>query len=171
MSTPIRTAAPVEGPASSAPIALDTSERAQCAALARWLDTSPVLASLSLFVVVIAAFYAVTSMLIPSTTYQGIFSNFVLLLALVERYCALRLRFDRGLYADLASGRIPSLTALDSALAALGLRKAAVPPRTLADRIRGTQRLWWAHAAVVGKQVVFCALAYLTRPGGTASPH
>jgi hypothetical protein len=121
--------------------------------------------------VIVAAFYTVTSWLLPTTIYREIFSHIVLLLALAERYCALRLRFDRGLYADLGSGRIATLTALDSALSALGLRKTAVPPRTLASRIQGTQRLWLAHTVVVAKQFLFCMLALLMRPGGAALPH
>ncbi len=77
------------------------------------------------------------------------FALLVLVLTPLERYFALRLRFDAGLFADLASGRIADLTVLDAGLATLGVRKAPQSSRTLDERLKGSRRLWRFHATVV----------------------
>jgi hypothetical protein len=139
-----------------APSTLDAGQRAQCAVLARWLETSTPIAVSGLFAAATAAACIVFS--------GGPLTRSAALLALaltpIERVYALRLRFDRGLFADLAAGRLQNLAVLDAALDALGLRRAStVQIRPLADRIRGTRRLWRVHAVVVAAQVLLCLTA------------
>jgi hypothetical protein len=148
------------------PITVDTpssplseSERAQCAALARWLDASAVVGALGLFAAAVAALW----MLFGSTNDAVAAVALTLALTPIERYYALRLRFDRGLFADLADGRLASLDALDAALFGLGLRRTVSPSRPLADRIRGALRLWRGHAIVVAAQVLLCLVAVALR--------
>jgi hypothetical protein len=139
--------------------ALDAGQRAQCVVLARWLETSAVVAVSGLFAAAAAAACLVFS--------GGLLARSAALLVLalipIERVYALRLRFDRGLFADLADGRLPSLAALDAALGALSLRKASAQTRPLADRIRGTRRLWRVHTFVVAVQVLLCLAALVLR--------
>jgi hypothetical protein len=82
------------------------------------------------------------------------------LLGVVERYFALRLRLDAGLFADLASGRIAGLATLDVGLAAIGVRGNLA--RTLDDRIAGCRRLWRRHLVVVVVQTAMTLLAVVS---------
>ncbi len=150
---------------------LDDSERATCAAVARWLDTDRIVGACGLFAAAVAALcllidhasigHRIDS--IGSGTGVVVAASMVLFLMPIERVYALRLRFDRGLFADLADGRIGSLMTLDAALSSLKLRTAAATPRPLTDRIRGVQRLWRRHAAVAVVQVLLCLLAVALR--------
>jgi hypothetical protein len=87
----------------------------------------------------------------------------VLVLALLplERLLWLRLRFDAGLFADLAleldraDAAASAGATLDAALHALRLRGPAGEPRPLADRALGARRLAQRHALVA---LVQCAL-------------
>jgi hypothetical protein len=124
---------------------LDAADRARCATMSRWLDASSVLGTLALGCVAVAAIGSLVG------AWRGEIVGFALLvLALtpLERYLALRLRFDAGLFAELADGRIADLAALDAGLVMLGVRKSAHAPRTLDDRLRGARRLWRFHAIV-----------------------
>lgn len=121
---------------------LDAEDRARCATLSRWLAASTVLGALALGCAVVVAL----GWLVEAWR-DHLLAAPLLALAPFERYLALRLRFDAGLFADLADGRIGSLDALDAGLAVLGVRRAA--PRTLADRLQGARRLWRYHAVVV----------------------
>lgn len=102
-----------------------------------------------------------------------------LLLALVERVLALRVRFDAGLFRGLASAAdLPAaLHGLDAALQGLGLRSAGTPatPRPLAERVQGARRLARWHLVVAGLQAaLLLAMAIralglaLVRTGGMA---
>ncbi len=135
---------------------LDTAARSRCAALARWIDAGVAFTVLSLGCALLAASGLLLHAWIGVEASPAIF---VLLLILPERYLALRLRFDRGLFDDLASGRIANLAALDVALAALGLRNTTHMTRDLDDRIAGTLQLWRYHLAVVVLQTVSLAIA------------
>lgn len=90
------------------------------------------------------------------------------LLGLIERYFALRLRLDAGLFADLASGRIADLASLDEGLAAIGARTGTPtsspidPPRALDDRIAGCRRLWRRHLVAVVLQAAMTLLAVVS---------
>jgi hypothetical protein len=124
---------------------LDINDRARCATMARWLEASSVIAALALCCAVITALgYAVHAWRNETLG----FALLALVLTPLERYLALRLRFDAGLFADLASGRIADLAALDDGLAMLGVGKRAQPPRSLDERLAGGRRLWRWHAGV-----------------------
>jgi hypothetical protein len=85
---------------------------------------------------------------------------FAIVLALLplERFMGLRVRFDAGLFTDLAAelsracGRadaaLSTCAALDAALHALALRGPAAAPRPLIDRAHGARRLAIRHALV-----------------------
>ena len=130
----------------SATHALNDEDRARCAAMSRWLATASILGTLALCcALVIALGYIAQAWRDEALG----FALLVLVLTPLERYLALRLHFDAGLFADLASGRIADLTALDAGLAGLGVRNTPQRLRTLDDRLAGSQRLWRFHATVV----------------------
>lgn len=134
--------------------ALDAQDRARCATLSRWLATSSIPGALAL------GCAAVVALGLLVEAWRGhLLAAPLLVLALTpfERYLALRLRFDAGLFADLAGGRIGDLAALDAGLAVLGVRRAA--PRTLDDRLQGTRQLWRYHAVVVALMTAVTAAA------------
>jgi hypothetical protein len=136
---------------------LDASDRARCAVVARRMDAmrAPGLLALACTTVMLLGMAAdawrdETLVLAIATVLLGV----------VERYFALRLRLDAGLFADLASGRIADLAALDAGLAAIGVRDN--PARTLDDRIAGGRQLWRRHLAVVVVQTAMTLLAVVS---------
>lgn len=139
-----------------APTPLDADDRARCAAMARWLEASSTLGALALCCAVVAALGTLAHAWRDAAL--G-FALIALALTPVERYLALRIRFDAGLFADLASGRIDDLAALDTGLAALGIVKDPQSSRTLDDRLHGSRRLWRRHALTVGLQAASVAIA------------
>jgi hypothetical protein len=123
----------------------DADDRARCAAMARWLEASSVLGALALCCTVVTAL----GFLAQAWRDEAVgFALLALALTPLERYLALRLRFDAGLFADLANGRIADLVALDRGLAMLGVGKRPQPSRTLDERFAGSRRLWRWHAGV-----------------------
>ncbi len=135
---------------------LDAADRACCATMARWLEASSTLGALALGCAVVAALGTLAH------AWRDAALGFALLaLALTpaERYLALRIRFDAGLFADLASGRIEDLDALDAGLAGIGVGKGRQSQRTLDDRLHGSRRLWRRHALSVGLQAASVAVA------------
>lgn len=79
----------------------------------------------------------------------------VLAVAPGERVLALRVRFDAGLFAELAGTTLPqplALAALDQALQSLGLRRATPTLRPLHERVGGARRLAAWHAGCVALQ-------------------
>lgn len=136
---------------------LDPACRARCAAIARWLQAAQALEWLALAAAAVALWRLLWS---PADGWTPWAAWAALALALPERVLALRLRFDRGLFAELADGRIASLQALDDALSHWRSTSPGTP-RPLAARIAGTLRLWRRHAAVVGAQALLCLLALL----------
>ncbi|TXI47286.1 MAG: hypothetical protein E6Q50_13425 [Lysobacter sp.] len=146
---------------SDAPSTLDAETRALCATQARWLEACAIFGGIGLFAAGLAALCLATG-----AGYDLLRALACVAVALLpfERFLALRLRFDRGLFADLAAARIADLPTLDRALAASGLRRASAgPTRTLADRVRGTRRLWRAHAAVATAQLLLSLAAAALR--------
>lgn len=139
-----------------APTRLDAQDRARCAAMARWLEASSTLGALALCCAVVAALGTLAQAWRDAAL--G-FAVVALALTPFERYLALRLRFDAGLFADLASGRIDDLAALDAGLAGLGVGKDKPSPRTLDDRLEGARRLWRRCALIVGLQTASVAVA------------
>lgn len=144
-----------------APHPLDTHDRARCAVVARRMGATQPLDMLGL---------ACTAVMLLGMA-AGAWRNEDLVLALAtallgvaERYFALRLRLDAGLFADLANGRIADLAALDAGLAAIGVRTGAPtePPRPLEARIAGCRRLWRWHLAVVTGQTALTLLAVVS---------
>ena len=124
---------------------LHAEDRARCATMSRWLAAASVTGALTLCCAVVVALGYIAQAWRDEA--MG-FALLVLALTPLERTLALRLHFDAGLFADLASGRIADLTALDAGLATLGVRKTPQAPRTLDDRLRGSRRLWRFHTAV-----------------------
>jgi hypothetical protein len=119
--------------------------------MSRWLGASSTLGTIALGCAAVVLFGCMLQ------SWRGDAVAIVLLvlaLSPVERYLALRLRFDAGLFADLADGRIADLAALDAGLATLGVRRTPQRPRTLDDRLAGSRRLWRFHAIVVALMVV-----------------
>ena len=135
---------------------LNAEDRARSAAMSRWLGASSALGAMALGCAAVLIFGCMLQ------TWRGDAVAVVLLvlvLSPVERYLALRLRFDAGLFADLADGRIADLAALDAGLAMLGVRNAPQRPRTLDDRLAGSRRLWRFHAVVVALMAVGTGVA------------
>ncbi len=98
---------------------------------------------------------AIVALLLPAPGMPTPLLMGVLAAVPVERGLALRLRFDAGLFEDLAHTTVPlprALTSLDQALQAMGLRRAAPAPRALEDRARGARRLALWHAGCVALQ-------------------
>ncbi len=139
-----------------APTPLDAGDHARCAAMARWLEASSTLGALALCCAVVAALGTLAQAWRDAAL--G-FALFALALTPVERYLGLRLRFDAGLFADLASARVDDLAALDTGLAALGIVKDPRSSRTLDDRLLGSRRLWRRHTLTVGLQAASVAIA------------
>lgn len=124
--------------------------------MSRWLAAASVPGALALCcAVVIALGYMAQAWRDEAM----VFALLVLALTPLERYLALRLHFDAGLFADLASGHIADLTALDAGLVTLGVRKTPQAPRTLDDRLKGSRRLWRFHAMVVALIAACTAIA------------
>lgn len=139
---------------------LDDHDRARCAVVARRMQ-----GNLSFGLLALAC---TTVMLLGMAA--GAWRDEALMLAIatsllgvVERYFALRLRLDAGLFADLASGRIADLAALDAGLAAIGVHGVRSNlARTLDDRIAGCRRLWRRHLVVVLVQTAMTLLAVVS---------
>ena len=137
------------------------SERATCAALAGLLRAFMVLAIWGFALTGISALVlALTLRSLSTTAVMGF--GAVVILGVLERYFAFRLRLDQALFEGLANGRIGSPGLLDNALQRLGMRDAPDEPRALADRVLGTRQLMQRHAIVVACQIAVFVLALLT---------
>jgi len=140
------------------------NDRATCAALAGLLRAFVVLAIWGFALTCIAALVlALTLRSLPTTPAMGF--GAVVILGVLERYFAFRLRLDQTLFGDLARGTIASLDALDRALDRLGLRSAPPSPSTrpLDERVQGTRQLMQRHAIVVACQSAMLLLALMTQ--------
>ena len=126
------------------------AERQQCAVLGHFIGSSRVTGALGLLCLLFAAALLLFGTL---TGAARIVASVVVVLGLLERYYALRLHFDVGLFRELARDVQLDLAALDGALAALGLRQRAATLRPLAERVRGTLRLFYLHCTCVLLQV------------------
>ena len=111
---------------------------------------------------------AMLGLLMPAPGTAALLCALVLALLPLERLLGLRVRFDAGLFTDLAhaldrnddalaagaarcaampaGAAIPACAALDAALHALNLRDPAAAPRPLIDRAQGARRLALQHA-------------------------
>ncbi|MDO9402820.1 MAG: hypothetical protein Q7T87_02180 [Polaromonas sp.] len=139
-------------------------QRALCASTASWLRACAVTAAWSLGLSLVAlALLVLGARSLPMLTSVGL--GVVAALGLVERYLALRIRLDAGLFDGLASGAISSVGVLDASLAQLGLRQAplpSAPARSLEDRVRGARQLTRQHAMLVGVQSLAMLALLLT---------
>jgi hypothetical protein len=136
---------------------LDDRDRARCTVVARRMDAARALGLLALA----CTLAAMIGLAVDAWRDEALaIALGAVLLGLVERYFALRLRLDAGLFADLASGRIAGLAALDAGLAAIGVRGDLA--RTLDDRIAGCRRLWRRHLVVVVVQTAMTLLAVVS---------
>ena len=139
-------------------------ERALCTATARLLQAAGVITSWGLGLSLVAlGVLALTGRSLSMLSCMGF--GAVAIIGVFERYMALRLRLDVGLFDGLANGSIPSLSTLDVALQKLGLRPAsdADAPRALADRVQGARQLMQRHGIAVACQSAMFLLALLTQ--------
>lgn len=76
------------------------------------------------------------------------FGSLFVVLLLLELYLAVRVRFDAGLFADIATGRIDAAQ-FDAAMRALGLLPETKVGRDWTTRARGARRLLHTQALIV----------------------
>ncbi|KQP21777.1 hypothetical protein [Pseudorhodoferax sp. Leaf267] len=144
---------------------MNDQDRATCAALAGLLRAAGLLAWWGFALMCIAALVLALTLRSLSTLPTMGFGA-VVVLGLLERYFAFRLRLDEALFDGLARNTVASLQALDQALSALGLRDAPATPhavRPLDERLLGTRQLMQRHSLVVACQSAFFLLALLTQ--------
>jgi hypothetical protein len=140
---------------------MNDNERAHCATLAALLRAEQLAGWWGFALSVVAALVlALTVRALSMTATMGF--GAVAVLGVLERYFAFRLRFDERLFGSLAAGTLPTLRALDAALAALGLRATPESERTVADRVAGTRQLMQRHLVVVACQSAMFLLALMT---------
>ena len=133
---------------------MNDPDRALCAATASLLRASGLAAAWGLMLAAIAlAVLALTARSLSLTSCIGV----------LERYLALRVRLDIGLFDALSQGRLASLAALDGALQRLGVRAAPDAPRALDDRVLGARQLMQRHGVAVACQSAMFLLALLTQ--------
>ncbi|MES2531144.1 MAG: hypothetical protein V4636_08920 [Pseudomonadota bacterium] len=137
-------------------------DRALCATTVSLLRATGVVAAWGLALSGIAfGVLALTGRSLSTTSCMGF--GAVVIIGVLERYLALRLRLDIGLFDSLADGRVTSLSALDGALQRLGLRLAPETPRSLDDRVLGTRQIVQRHGIAVACQSAMFLLALLTQ--------
>jgi len=141
---------------------MNDNDRALCAAMASWLRAARAIAHWGFALSCIAGLVlALTLRSLSLTSAMGF--GAVAILGALERYFALRMQFDIGLFESLARVEIAALSPLDAALKRLGLRTASDTVRSLDDRLQGTRLLMQRHAIVVACQTAMFLLALLTQ--------
>lgn len=141
---------------------MDDDDRALCATAAAWLGASRPVAAWSLAMSAVAGAALALAALTGSsrlTVAAAVAGLVVCGLGLVERYYALRMRFDEGLFAAVARGEVADGSGLDRALAALHLRAAPGTLRTWPERVAGACALVRRHRVVVGVQTALAVAA------------
>jgi len=138
------------------------NDRALCATTASLLRAAGGIAALGLALSGIAlGVLALTARSLSLTSCMGL--GAVAIIGVLERYLALRLRLDAGLFEGLARGTIATLPALDSALSRIGVRQLPDASRSLAERVLGTRQLLQRHGITVACQAAMLLLALLTQ--------
>lgn len=141
------------------------NDRAFCATTASLLRASGAVAAWGLALSAIAlAVLALTARSLSLTSCMGF--GAVIIVGVLERYLALRIRLDIGLFDALAQGTLPSLASLDGALQRLGVRQAPDGPaaaRALDSRVIGARHLMRRHGIAVVCQSALFLLALLTQ--------
>ncbi|MEJ8823951.1 hypothetical protein WKW80_18290 [Variovorax humicola] len=141
---------------------MNDNDRALCATTASLLQAAGGIASLGLAMSGIAlGVLALTARSLSLTSCMGF--GAVAIIGVFERYLALRLRLDVGLFEGLARGSIASLPALDTALSRIGMRQSPDAARSLADRVLGTRQLVQRHGITVACQAAMFLLGLLTQ--------
>ncbi|WP_213957379.1 MULTISPECIES: hypothetical protein [unclassified Variovorax] len=141
---------------------MNDNDRALCATTASLLHAAGGIAALGLALSGIAlGVLALTARSLSLTSCMGF--GAVAIIGVLERYLALRLRLDAGLFEGLARGNIASLSALDSALGRIGVRQLPDASRALAERVFGTRQLLQRHGITVACQAAMFLLALLTQ--------
>ncbi len=137
---------------------MNDNDRALCVTTAGLLRASGAIALWGFALSLIAGLVlALTGRSLSSTAWIAYAA--IGLTGLLERYLALRLRFDVALFEGLAQSTITTLPAMDDALERLGLRRGAQASRPLADRVLGTRQLVQRQGIAVVAQTVMFALA------------
>lgn len=131
---------------------LNEPERALCALTAAWLDAQRTLSMLPVLACSVAIAHLFFDRAMP-----GIAAT-VLLMALPERYFALRIAFDAGVFRALALGPVRDTDAFDQALRQLDLGGGTAVDRSIVVRTQGAMRLWRRHLAVSLLQFVLMIL-------------
>jgi hypothetical protein len=131
-------------------VSINSGERADARLLAALLLAS--VHVLGVWALLLSAGILIAWLHVPQVTpWLVAVGTVTLCLGVAERIVAFRLALDRRLFEQLALGEWPELSALDAALARLGLRQmnADAPTQPWADRVQGTRRLFHGHAALV----------------------
>lgn len=137
---------------------MNDNDRALCVTTAGLLRASGAIALWGFALSLIAGLVlALTGRSLSSTAWIAYAA--IGLTGLLERYLALRLRFDVALFEGLAQSTITTLPAMDDALERLGLRRSAQASRPLVDRVLGTRQLVQRQGIAVVAQTVMFALA------------
>lgn len=136
-------------------------ERTQCATLAALLHAGGLLGLWGFALSAIST--AVLALAVRDLSFTATLGfSATLVLGLLERYFAFRLRFDERLFDGLARGSIVSLRSLDVSLERLGLRTAPPMERGLDERMHATRQLMHRHVVVVTCQSAMFVLALMT---------
>ncbi len=139
---------------------MNDTERARCAVMASLLDASSVMSHVSLAVSVMGIVLMISDF--AASDLSLICCALAAFVALPERYFAFRIRLDAGLFGNLASGMIASLSMLDEALNKAELRKHSTGPlRELDDRLTATRHLIKLHSMLVAGQSLALLVAFL----------
>ncbi|KWT72303.1 MULTISPECIES: hypothetical protein [unclassified Variovorax] len=141
---------------------MNDDDRALCAATAGLLRAGGTLALWGLALSVISALVlALTGRSLPSAAWAAF--AVVALIALPERYLAMRVRLEAALFDGLAGSMIASGPSMDRALATLGLRRRADGTRPLVDRVFEARQLMQRHGIAVIAQTIVFAMALATQ--------
>lgn len=139
---------------------MDEHERALCAVTTAWLEAGQTFGAWGCGQSALAAAFLVWPG-VPITNGFAMALGAALMLGIAERWLALRLQLDARLFHAIAQGDIQSLSVLDGALGALGLRPINSNTRTLASRIVGTRRLLRRYTATLLAQALLLVAAFV----------
>jgi hypothetical protein len=141
---------------------MNDNDRALCATTASLLHSAGGIAALGLVLSGLSiGVLALTARSLSLTSCMGF--GAVAIIGVLERYLALRMRLDAGLFEGLARGTIASLPTLDNALHRVGVRQLPDASRSLAERVVGTRQLIQRHGITVACQAAMLLLALLTQ--------
>lgn len=132
-------------------------ERITCTAVAAWLHAQRVVGHLALVLTVAAVLVLLAG---RGSFMTVLLAAGVLVLSLAERYLALRLAFDRDLFAAWGRGALDG-AGIDAALVRLHLAAPLATTRPLDARIAGALRLQRRHLIVVIAQAALLGGALL----------